>query len=262
MNRPMPGFHACTACNTNIPQEDNHTLCVRCLGVPYATMALERDVACSICEALQPRMKEAHLERTRKESSGAAGLSAALGSPEAVPQDSPLSIPNAQCNRSPSPAAKQVKHSKQAMDIMDLKAQMAQVLELLSKQATAAAPVQAPLQPQAPYPPSPQRVQREWEGSPQLAQEDALSIAASSDAALFSSDMQDPWTPAAQPSHSVFWTQVLAPRPQCFPTFPDFVEEKRSSLDRPASAPSVSKQATPLSSLEGADKLGLAGFPW
>ncbi|MGH0118247.1 UNVERIFIED_CONTAM: hypothetical protein FKN15_057481 [Acipenser sinensis] len=183
---------------------------------------------------------------------------------------------------------------------MDLKAQMAQVLELLSKQATASAPAQATLQPQAPYLPSLQGAQGGWEGSPQLAQEDALSIATSDEAASFSSDMQVgdtlteeepssecvseansavlpssvsalmeraaaflqvPWTPAAQPCRSVFRTQVLAPHPQCFPAFPDFVEEVRSSWDRPASAPSVSKQATPLSSLEGADKLGLAGFP-
>ncbi|MGH0176359.1 UNVERIFIED_CONTAM: hypothetical protein FKN15_072637 [Acipenser sinensis] len=152
MNRPMPGFHAYTACNASIPQEDNHTLCVRRLGVSDAIMALERDVACSICEAFQPRMKEDRLERARKESSAtyAAGSSAALGSSEAVPLDSPLSIPNAQHIRSPSPSA------KQARDIMDLKAQMAQVLELLSKQATAAASVQAPLQPQESYPPSPQ----------------------------------------------------------------------------------------------------------
>ncbi|MGH0120122.1 UNVERIFIED_CONTAM: hypothetical protein FKN15_063343 [Acipenser sinensis] len=107
---------------------------MRCLGVPHATMALERDVACSICKALQPRMKEARLERARKESSAsyAAGSSAALGSPDTVPLDSPLSLPNVQRNRSPSPAVKQVKRSKQARDIMDLKAQMAQVLELLS----------------------------------------------------------------------------------------------------------------------------------
>ncbi|MGH0162223.1 UNVERIFIED_CONTAM: hypothetical protein FKN15_070887 [Acipenser sinensis] len=302
MNRPMPGFHACMACNASIPQEDNHTLCVRCFGVPHATMALERDVACSVCEAFQPRVKEARLERARKESSVSyvVGSSAAFGSPDDAPLDSLPDIPSAQRNRSPSPAAKQVKHSRQARDIMDLKAQMAQVLELLSKQTTASAPAQAPLQPQAPYPPFPQGAQGGLEGLPQLAQENALSIAASGDAASFFSDMQVgdtpteeepgsecvseanstplpssisdlmeraaaflqvPWTPAAQPRRSVFRTQVLAPRPQCFPAFPEFLEEVCSSWDRPASAPSVSKQATPLSSLEGADKLGLAGFP-
>ncbi|MGH0152652.1 UNVERIFIED_CONTAM: hypothetical protein FKN15_043533 [Acipenser sinensis] len=265
-------------------------------------MALERDVACSVCKAFQPRVKEARLERARKESSAsyAAGLSAAFGSPDDAPLDSLPDIPSAQRNRSPSPAAKRVKRSRHARDIMDLKAQMAQVLELLSKQATASAPAQARLQPQAPYPPYPQGAQEGWEGSPQLAQEDALSIAASGDAASFSSDMQVgdtlteeepgsecvseanstllpssvsalieraaaflqvPWTPAAQPSSSVSRTQVLAPRQQCFTAFPDFVEEVRFSWDRPASAPSISKQATPLSSLEGADKLGLAGFP-
>ncbi|MGH0119411.1 UNVERIFIED_CONTAM: hypothetical protein FKN15_022546 [Acipenser sinensis] len=55
--------------------------------------------------------------------------------------------------------------------------------------------------------------------------------------------------------------QELAPRLQCFPAFPDFVEEVRSSWDRPASATSISKQATLLSSLESANKLGLVGFP-
>ncbi|MGH0153394.1 UNVERIFIED_CONTAM: hypothetical protein FKN15_032005 [Acipenser sinensis] len=260
-------------------------------------MALERDVTCSVCEAYQPRVKEACLERARKESSASygAGSSAAFGSPDDASLDSLPDIPSVQRNRSPSPATKWVKRSKQARDIMDLKAQMAQVLELLSKQATASAPAQALLQPQAPYPPSLQGAQGGWEGLPQLAQEDALSIAAS-----FSSDMQVgdtlteeepgsecvskanstplpssvsalmeraaaflqvPWTPAAQPRHSMIRTQVLAPRPQCFPAFPDFVEEVRSSWDRPASAPSISKQATPLSSLEGADKLDLAGFP-
>ncbi|MGH0127259.1 UNVERIFIED_CONTAM: hypothetical protein FKN15_077008 [Acipenser sinensis] len=155
-------------------------------------MALERDVACSVCKAFQPRVKEARLERARKESSAsyAAGSSAAFGSHDDVPLDSLPDIPSAQCNRSLSPAAKRVKRSKQARDIMDLKAQMAQVLELLSKQATASAPAQTPLQPQTPYPPSPQGVQGGWEGSPQLAQEDALSIATSGDAASFSSEMQ------------------------------------------------------------------------
>ncbi|MGH0129857.1 UNVERIFIED_CONTAM: hypothetical protein FKN15_040001 [Acipenser sinensis] len=73
--------------------------------------------------------------------------------------------------------------------------------------------------------------------------------------------LQVHWTPAAQPRRSVLRTQVLAPRPQWFPAFPDYMEEVRSSWDSPASAPSVSKQATLLSSLEGADKLSLAGIP-
>ncbi|MGH0156666.1 UNVERIFIED_CONTAM: hypothetical protein FKN15_031853 [Acipenser sinensis] len=62
------GFHPCTACNTNIPQEDKHSLCVRCLGVQHATMALEKEVACNICEA-QPRVKEAQLGRGTRASS-------------------------------------------------------------------------------------------------------------------------------------------------------------------------------------------------
>ncbi|MGH0116831.1 UNVERIFIED_CONTAM: hypothetical protein FKN15_019220 [Acipenser sinensis] len=73
--------------------------------------------------------------------------------------------------------------------------------------------------------------------------------------------LQVPWTQAAEPHWSVFRTQTMAPRAQKFPFFLDFMEEVRFSWDRPASAPSVLKQATQLASLEGADKPGLAGFP-
>ncbi|MGH0119877.1 UNVERIFIED_CONTAM: hypothetical protein FKN15_059258 [Acipenser sinensis] len=73
--------------------------------------------------------------------------------------------------------------------------------------------------------------------------------------------LQVPWTLAAEPHRSVFRTQTMAPRAQKFPSFLDFMEEVRFSWDRPASAPSVLKQATQLASLEGADKPGLAGFP-
>ncbi|MGH0164886.1 UNVERIFIED_CONTAM: hypothetical protein FKN15_048115 [Acipenser sinensis] len=73
--------------------------------------------------------------------------------------------------------------------------------------------------------------------------------------------LQVPWTPAAEPRRSVFRTQAMAPHPQKFLAFPDFMDEVRSSWDRPASGPSVLKQAAPLASLEGVEKLGLAGFP-
>ncbi|MGH0119046.1 UNVERIFIED_CONTAM: hypothetical protein FKN15_061715 [Acipenser sinensis] len=53
----------------------------------------------------------------------------------------------------------------------------------------------------------------------------------------------------------------MAPCAQNFSAFLDFMEEVRSSWDRPASAPSVLKQATQLAFLEGLDKPGLAGFP-
>ncbi|MGH0154271.1 UNVERIFIED_CONTAM: hypothetical protein FKN15_027278 [Acipenser sinensis] len=188
--------------------------------------------------------------------------------------------------------ASEVKRSRQARDIMDLKAQMAQVLELLPKQAPAATIA-------IPTPPSPRGVQGGWEEASQLVQEDTLSIAASGEGASFSSDMQIgeppaeeepgfkvaseasapplsssvlalmgraaaflqvPWMPAAEPM-SVFRTQAMAPHPQKFPVFPDFMEEVRSSWDCPASGPSVLKQAAPLASLEGAEKLGLARFP-
>ncbi|MGH0170767.1 UNVERIFIED_CONTAM: hypothetical protein FKN15_003977 [Acipenser sinensis] len=183
------GFHPCTACNANIPREDKHTLCARCLGVQHATLALKRDVANSICTAFQPRVKEARLDRVTKASSASpmARPSASLGAPEPfhhdLSQDPLLDIPDAQasCSRSPSPLTR-VKHSRLARDIMDLKAQLAQVLELLAKQAPAAlAAVPALLQPQLPYPPSPRGVQDGWEE----AQEDTLYIAASGEGATF-----------------------------------------------------------------------------
>ncbi|MGH0135961.1 UNVERIFIED_CONTAM: hypothetical protein FKN15_025228 [Acipenser sinensis] len=52
-----------------------------------------------------------------------------------------------------------------------------------------------------------------------------------------------------------------APRPQKFPAFSDFVKEVQSSWDCPASGPSVLIQAALLASLEGVEKLDLAGFP-
>ncbi|MGH0159374.1 UNVERIFIED_CONTAM: hypothetical protein FKN15_037348 [Acipenser sinensis] len=73
--------------------------------------------------------------------------------------------------------------------------------------------------------------------------------------------LQIPWTQAAEPHRSVFQTQAMAPPSQKLPAFPDFMEEICSPWERPASTPSVLKQATQLASLEGTDKLGLAGFP-
>ncbi|XP_058885870.1 uncharacterized protein LOC131737915 [Acipenser ruthenus] len=124
------GFHACTSCRANIPQEDRHTLCARCLGVQHATLALEREVACSICVAFQPRVKENRLEWATRVSSASsvAGPLVALGAPEPLlhelSQDPLLDIPGAQASHShsPSPQTRRVKRSKQARDIMDLKA--------------------------------------------------------------------------------------------------------------------------------------------
>ncbi|MGH0117848.1 UNVERIFIED_CONTAM: hypothetical protein FKN15_003879 [Acipenser sinensis] len=133
-----------------------------CLGVQYDTLAVEKDVAYSIFEAFQPRVKEAHLGRATRASSASsmAGPSAALGAPEPLlhdlSQDPLLGIPDAQAirSRSPSPQARRVNRSKHARGIMALKAQMAQVLELLAKQEPAAqASVQGLLQPQLLFPP-------------------------------------------------------------------------------------------------------------
>ncbi|MGH0170156.1 UNVERIFIED_CONTAM: hypothetical protein FKN15_058471 [Acipenser sinensis] len=196
-------------------------------------MALVRDVACNICEAFQPQVSSA---------SFMAGPLAALAAPEPLlhdlSQDPLLDISDAQAARSRS-TSPQAKRSKQARDIMDLKAQMVQVLELLAKQGG-------------------------WEEASQLAQEDTFSIPASGEGASFSSDMQVgettaeeepgfevaseasapplfssilalmghaaaslqvPWTPAAEPCQSAFRTHAMAPRPQKFTAFPDFMEE-------------------------------------
>ncbi|MGH0152210.1 UNVERIFIED_CONTAM: hypothetical protein FKN15_035801 [Acipenser sinensis] len=104
-------FHPCTACNANILQEDKHTLCALCLGIQHATLALERDVACSICAAFQPRVKENRLERVTKASSvsSVAGLSAALGAPEPLLHD----LSQYQSSRSHFPSL-QVRTVKQA----------------------------------------------------------------------------------------------------------------------------------------------------
>ncbi|MGH0127688.1 UNVERIFIED_CONTAM: hypothetical protein FKN15_021518 [Acipenser sinensis] len=216
-------------------------------------------MACSICEAFQPRVKETRLGRATRASSASsmAGLSTALGAPEPLlhdlSQDPLRDIPDVQAPRSHSPS----------------------------------------LQGEG-------GVQAGWEEASQLAQEDTLSIAASGEGASFSSDMQVgeipaeeepgfevaseasatplsslaaalmgraaaflqvPWTSAAEPRRSVFRTQAMAPRPQKFLAFSDFLEKVRSSWDRPASAPSMRKQAALLAFLEGTDKLGLSGFP-
>ncbi|MGH0168983.1 UNVERIFIED_CONTAM: hypothetical protein FKN15_055776 [Acipenser sinensis] len=164
LNCPPPFHNPCMACKAKLPHEDKHYLCARCLGVQHATLALKRDVACSICAAFQPQVRENRLERATRASSASsvAGPSAALGAPEPLlhelSQDPQLDIqtPRPPRSCSPSPQERRVKNLKQARDIMDLKAQSAQVLELLLKQAHAApAAVPAPILPQLPYPLSP-----------------------------------------------------------------------------------------------------------
>ncbi|MGH0148417.1 UNVERIFIED_CONTAM: hypothetical protein FKN15_012700 [Acipenser sinensis] len=66
--------------------------------------------------------------------------------------------------------------------------------------------------------------------------------------------LQVTWTQAAEPRQSIFRTQK-------FTAFPDFMEEVCSSWEHPASGHSVLKQAAPLASLEGTEKLGLTGIP-
>ncbi|MGH0178801.1 UNVERIFIED_CONTAM: hypothetical protein FKN15_077968 [Acipenser sinensis] len=209
------GFHPCMACNVNIPQKDKHTLCARCLGIQHATLALKREVACSICAAFQPRVKENRLERATKASSASsvAGPSTALRAKEPLlhdlSQDPLLDIPM----HRPPVVAPHLRR-REGGD------------------------------------------QGGWEEASQ--QEDTLSIAASGDGASLSSDMQPSCrSPGGQRQNHA----GVAPRPQKFLAFPEFMEEVCSSWDRLASSPSVLKQAAPHTSLEGAEKLGTAGFP-
>ncbi|MGH0126984.1 UNVERIFIED_CONTAM: hypothetical protein FKN15_012297 [Acipenser sinensis] len=157
---------------------------------------------------------------------------------------------------------------------MDFKAQMAQVLELLTRQQVPAAPAAAPAPPlPAPIsaPVSPKGAQCERAAPSPMEEKEALSIAASWGEGSSPGGRRGAYRsltsrslvlrlPFAGPL-AVFWTQAVAPCLQPFPAFPDFMEQVRSSWDRPALAPSVLKQVSQLASLEGAEKLGLAGFP-
>ncbi|MGH0165627.1 UNVERIFIED_CONTAM: hypothetical protein FKN15_074356 [Acipenser sinensis] len=176
--------------------------------------------------------------------------SVALGAP--VPplhqlSQRPLqSIPCAQAqlptprSHSPPLQVKRVKRSRQERDIMDLKAQMAQVQELLVWQQTPAAPAAALALP----------VPTPVLGEKRVALEASVPPLSSSMSALMgcaTTFLQVSWTTAAEPRQSVLHTQAVAQHHQPFPAFPIFMEEVRSSWDHPF--------------LEGAGKLGLAGFP-
>ncbi|MGH0157234.1 UNVERIFIED_CONTAM: hypothetical protein FKN15_037046 [Acipenser sinensis] len=128
------------------------------------------------------------------------------------------------------------------------------------------------------------------EEASQLAQEDTLSIVASGEGVSFSSDMQVGETPAEESHLGSLGSQCPPPIVQLtfgtygtccsFPAgtldasgrttlvrFPDACDGSSPSevpgfpRRHLASGPSVLKQASPLASLEGTDKLGLAGFP-
>ncbi|MGH0153925.1 UNVERIFIED_CONTAM: hypothetical protein FKN15_068763 [Acipenser sinensis] len=236
------------------------------------------DMIVPILEKMQDK-----LERATKVSStsSVAGPSAALGAPEPLLHDLSqhplLDIPDAQAPRScaPSPQARRVKRSRQARDIMDLKAQAL---------ATVPTPMQPQLpyppssrRDQGGWEEASQLVQKDTlsivasgdgasfssdmqvrgELEPHAVEEPGFEVASEASAPPLSSSvsalmghaaafLQVPWTLAAEPHQSIFQAQAMAPRPQKFPLFPDFMEEVRSSWDRPVS---------------GAEKLGLAGFP-
>ncbi|MGH0120404.1 UNVERIFIED_CONTAM: hypothetical protein FKN15_039207 [Acipenser sinensis] len=173
------GFYACTSCRANIPQENRHTLCALCRGVQHATLALEREVACSICMAFQPQVKENRLERATRASSASSvtGPSAALGAPEPLLHELSQDPLLSQAPRSPSPSPQ-------------------------APAAPTAAP--APTMLQVPYPPTPRGDQGEQEESLMGRPAGFLQV---------------PWTPAAESHWSVFRTQAMAPCSQEFLDF-------------------------------------------
>ncbi|MGH0157717.1 UNVERIFIED_CONTAM: hypothetical protein FKN15_038389 [Acipenser sinensis] len=239
-SRCKSGFHPCTAFKAKIPHEDKNTLCARCLGVQHATIALERKMACSICAAFQPRIRENRLEMaTRANSmSSVAGPSAALGSPEPLhhelSQDPLLDIPDAQ---DPVVAPHPLRQEGGDQGGWEEASQLAQEDTLSIAASEDRASFSSDMQVGGePKPPA------EEEPSFEVASEASTPPLSDSVSALMgraSAFLQVPWMPAAEPRRSVFQTLVMAPHPQKFPAFLDFMEEVRSSWDRPASAPSL-----------------------
>ncbi|MBN3275419.1 LPIN2 phosphatase, partial [Polyodon spathula] len=148
------------------------------------------------------------------------------------------------------------------------------IMELLERQQTPAAPAVAPLE-SPPAPLVPLRVAVPPHGLPVGEQVFPAEAAPSSEVSSVTSapplsesvsaligraatDLQVPWATAAEPRHSVFQSHDMAYRQQ---PFPDIMEEVCSSWDHPATAPSQLRHTSQLASLEGAEKLGLSGFP-
>ncbi|MGH0161436.1 UNVERIFIED_CONTAM: hypothetical protein FKN15_064024 [Acipenser sinensis] len=173
--------------------------------------------------------------------------------------------------------ARRVKCSKQTRDIMDLKVQMAQVLELLTRQQAPAAPAAAPALPlpAVPYPPSPRGDQSKWEALSQMAEEDALSIAASWGESSFPTEMEEGGEPElsaeAQPSSEVVLEASVPPLSSSTSALmghaATFLQvlwttaaEKQAVAPRPQ-PPARSPSQLPRFHGGGMEKLGLAGFP-
>ncbi|MGH0159434.1 UNVERIFIED_CONTAM: hypothetical protein FKN15_040115 [Acipenser sinensis] len=159
--------------------------------------------------------------------------------------------------QSPSSSSKWARHSRQAKDIFELKSQMALVLEYLIRQqalppALASAPPLTPAP--GPTPLSPVAIPDVSEQDVAMSEEeqDAISIAASWDGDSFPQEETGPRTNPGDWYYPSLNSSI--------PVFLDFLEEVQSSWHRPASAPSVSKQAAPLASLDGEGALGLAEF--
>ncbi|MGH0125099.1 UNVERIFIED_CONTAM: hypothetical protein FKN15_059276 [Acipenser sinensis] len=72
--------------------------------------------------------------------------------------------------------------------------------------------------------------------------------------------LQVSWKAVSEKSRSVF-RPAQTSTPQPFPVFPDLLEEVKASWQHPASAPTVSRSAAALTSMEGAEAIGLAKFP-
>ncbi|MGH0155610.1 UNVERIFIED_CONTAM: hypothetical protein FKN15_029390 [Acipenser sinensis] len=173
-------------------------------------------------------------------------------------------------------SSKQSRHSKQAKDISDRKSQMAQVLEyLVSQQAINPAPAQQPaMVPALPLALTVEPTPLASEVAPVVSERDeamskedndAISIEASWDGDSLecpNPEVQELPEEACPSSEVPSETDIASPPSSVRALmFPDFLEEVKSPLQRPASAPSISKSTFPLASLQGAGALGLEQFP-
>ncbi|MGH0138995.1 UNVERIFIED_CONTAM: hypothetical protein FKN15_068315 [Acipenser sinensis] len=75
---PTLNFHPCTSCRRNLPLQDKHTLCVKCLGIDYASAALADKTLCSIFAG----SKEKLLQNRMAQFTGR--LAASLGEPSSA----------------------------------------------------------------------------------------------------------------------------------------------------------------------------------
>ncbi|MGH0146780.1 UNVERIFIED_CONTAM: hypothetical protein FKN15_009052 [Acipenser sinensis] len=96
----MSNFHPCMSCRRNLPPQDKHTLCVKCLGIDHASAALADKTSWTICagskeKTLQNRMVQftGTLAASLGELSSASGSQATGFPPCACPASPPATAP-------------------------------------------------------------------------------------------------------------------------------------------------------------------------